>query len=84
MCVCLRYVADEDEVNLEIMWKSAYSHQSTGKVFTPKIPCFVNTCALDVGEEVKYLKEANSQSKGIKRDVVVDCSLRGMNKKSKV
>ena len=48
----------------------------------PKIPCFVNTCALDVGDEVKCLKEeAAMQSKGIKRDIVVECSVASQDKK---
>ena len=65
------HTEDEDEVNLEIVYKSAYSYKSNSKTLTPAIPCFVNTRPLNAGDEVKFLKTnaATLQSKGTKRVV---------------
>ena len=66
----VRHTPDEAQVNLDIVWKSAYSHKTKSKTLTPKIPCFVNTCPLNVGDEVKFhwLKDDDAK-KGIKRAV---------------
>ena len=66
----MRYTSDEDEVNLEIVWNSAYSYKSKSKTMTPEIPCFVNTCPLNAGDEVKFLwLKDDDAKKGIKRAV---------------
>ena len=63
----VRYTSDEDEVNLEIVYKSAYTYKSNAKTLTPAIPCFVNTRPLNAGDEVKFLK--TNAAKGRKRVV---------------